>query len=164
MAKRFSVILVPYDGSRPSDNAVDYAMELGKMAHSKVIILNVVEELVTRNLTFDKPIMTAKTGEIRNLREYLKELYQELKHARMKILEKKKQEYSELNVELKVVVGRPVESILEAAALYGATLIVIGTTGLSGFSKLKALGSVARGVSERASCPVTLVHHARAAK
>ena len=60
MAKRFSVILVPYDGSKPSDNAVDYAMELGRMAHSKVIILNVVEEIVTRNLTFDKPITTAK--------------------------------------------------------------------------------------------------------
>jgi nucleotide-binding universal stress UspA family protein len=33
----------------------------------------------------------------------------------------------------------------------------MGTTGLSGLSKIKAIGSVARSVSEKAKCPVMLV-------
>ena len=35
-------------------------------------------------------------------------------------------------------------------------IIVMGTTGLRGISKIKALGSVARHVSEEAECPVLL--------
>jgi nucleotide-binding universal stress UspA family protein len=33
----------------------------------------------------------------------------------------------------------------------------MGTTGLAGISKFKAIGSVARSVSEKAKCPVMLV-------
>jgi nucleotide-binding universal stress UspA family protein len=35
---------------------------------------------------------------------------------------------------------------------------VMGGTGLSGVSKLAALGSVSRGVVERSKCPVMIVH------
>lgn len=52
----------------------------------------VVEELVSRNLTFDKPIMTSKGEEARNLSQYLKIIYQELKSARKRVPEKKKKE------------------------------------------------------------------------
>ena len=37
-------------------------------------------------------------------------------------------------------------------------LIIIGSPGLDGFSKIKALGSVSRMVSERAKCPVMIIH------
>jgi nucleotide-binding universal stress UspA family protein len=36
-------------------------------------------------------------------------------------------------------------------------LIIMGTIGLTGVSKIKALGSVARKVSEMAKCPIMLV-------
>lgn len=37
-------------------------------------------------------------------------------------------------------------------------LIIIGNTGLKGFSKIKSLGSVSRSVIENAKVPVIVVH------
>lgn len=50
------------------------------------------------------------------------------------------------------------ETILEFAKKEKSDLIIIGSTGLGGFSKIKALGSVSRMVSERAKCPVMIIH------
>ena len=50
------------------------------------------------------------------------------------------------------------EKIVEFAEKENVDLIVIGNIGLSGLSKVKALGSVSRSVSESASCPVLIVH------
>ena len=38
-------------------------------------------------------------------------------------------------------------------------LIVLGNVGLSGVSKVKALGSVSRAVVEKSVCPVLVVHY-----
>ena len=51
----------------------------------------------------------------------------------------------------------PADKIMEMAIEENVDLIVMGNVGLSRFSKLKALGSVSRNVSERAKCPVMLV-------
>ena len=56
-----------------------------------------------------------------------------------------------------VTIGYPEDKIIEMTTEENVDLIVIGTTGLKGISKIKALGSVARNVSERAICPVLLV-------
>ena len=37
-------------------------------------------------------------------------------------------------------------------------LIIIGNIGLGGLSKVKALGSVSRGVAEKTMCPILIVH------
>ena len=52
-----------------------------------------------------------------------------------------------------VTYGYPSDKILEFAEKHQVNLIVIGSIGLSGFSRIKALGSVSRNVSERANCP-----------
>ena len=52
--------------------------------------------------------------------------------------------------------GPPADSIVDFANDQKVDLIVIGNVGLSGLSKVKALGSVSRSVSERASCPVLI--------
>jgi len=49
-------------------------------------------------------------------------------------------------------------SISEFANNEKVYLIVIGNVGLSRNSKVKALGSVSRSVSEGANCPVLIVH------
>jgi nucleotide-binding universal stress UspA family protein len=66
-------------------------------------------------------------------------------------------ESSGMVVKTRVEVGYPAERILAAAEEEDADLIVIGNVGLSGFSKLKAIGSVSRVVSEKAKCPVLIV-------
>lgn len=51
--------------------------------------------------------------------------------------------------------GHPAEALLDAA--HGATMLVVGSRGLGGFSGL-LLGSVSRYVAEHATCPVLVVH------
>lgn len=63
-----------------------------------------------------------------------------------------KQEY-----EVKGVVGRPVEQILQLSVQLKANLIVMGFEGLHGLGKLRALGSTSRAVMERAPCSVLIV-------
>jgi nucleotide-binding universal stress UspA family protein len=50
------------------------------------------------------------------------------------------------------------DTIIRIAEKEHVDLIVIGNVGRSGISKLKSLGSVSRGVSERAPCPVMITH------
>jgi nucleotide-binding universal stress UspA family protein len=61
------------------------------------------------------------------------------------------------------VPGDPVEMILGQAATWQADLIVVGTQGRRGLSRL-ALGSVAEAVLKRAGCPVLIVRHAPRAR
>jgi nucleotide-binding universal stress UspA family protein len=81
-----------------------------------------------------------------------------------RMLERKIEEYQndalkrELSVETKVVIGNTPDMIIEFATNEKVELIVMGTSGLKGISRIKALGSIARSVSERAPCPVMLVH------
>lgn len=63
-----------------------------------------------------------------------------------------------LDVKLVHSVGDPALLILETARKEETDLIVMGSKGLKGISKLKVLGSVARKVAELSRCPVLLVH------
>ena len=49
-------------------------------------------------------------------------------------------------------------TILEFAKKNDIDLIVMGSKGLGGIKKIKALGSVSRKISENATCPVMLIH------
>lgn len=62
-------------------------------------------------------------------------------------------------LKIQVLYGRrnPADTIIEYANKEGADLIIIGSTGLGRFSKIKAHGSVSRVVSERAKCPVMII-------
>lgn len=50
------------------------------------------------------------------------------------------------------------DRIIEFANNEKVDLIVIGNAGLTGIHKVKALGSISRGISERYICPVLIVH------
>ena len=63
-----------------------------------------------------------------------------------------------IRIKTKVLIAYPAEEIVRYAKEENINQIVIGNIGLSGLSILKALGSVSRGVSERAKCPVLIVH------
>ncbi len=156
----FSLIVVPHDGSAASDRALSHATKIADMSKCKLIILRVIPEIILPQKFFDHPIRSKMTGEIASTHEYLKEIYQELKTEAINTLETKKKEIESAGckVELKVAVGHPSKKILEFVEQERADLIVMGTTGLTGISKIRAIGSVARTVSERAKCPVMLIH------
>ena len=77
------------------------------------------------------------------------------------MLSKKEKQYESHGISMitKVIVGgSPSDRILEFAEDENVDLIVVGNVGLSGISRVKTLGSVSRSISERAKCPVLIVH------
>jgi nucleotide-binding universal stress UspA family protein len=159
-------ILVPYDGSKPSENAIKQAVELANnfSGHSEIILLHVVQEVVLPPVMFESPKFRSKiTGDEITAAVLVKELCQQMKEAATKMLKEKRQQIVEkiqnrIDIRTKVLVGYPSDKIVECAREEDVDLIVIGNVGLSGASRFKALGSVSRSVSERASCPVIIVH------
>ena len=170
----FNKMLVPYDSSIASDKAFSYALKIAKMSEESgrnnrresvitIILLHVLQEIPVPISYGGTPLssLSKKTGERITFREYLKEVYQEMKASAIKMLEQrtKKHTVSITNVKIKpeVTMGLPADKILEMAIDENVELIIMGTVGLTGVSKIKALGSVARNVSERAKCPVMLI-------
>ena len=165
MTLRKRKILVPYDGSKSSQKALRETAILAQDLQGKVelVLLNVVQEVMVPAVKLDSPFRSSITGEPITSAEMAKELCQQLKKSASKMLEAKKQNLEEdqiqgLQVTTKVLLGQPVEKIIEYAREEKMDMIAIGSVGLSGISKLKALGSVSRGVVERAMCPVLIVH------
>lgn len=171
----FNKILVPYDSSKPADNATKFAIELAKSIiteNCEIILVNVVPNVPPTPLLLERPVETTK-GETILFSEYVKRLYEEMQRNAREMLDKKKQELerematggdrsiggSKATVKTLVLIGDSIsDKIIELAKLEKTDLIVIGNVGLSGFSKLKTLGSVSRAVSERSPCPVLIAH------
>jgi nucleotide-binding universal stress UspA family protein len=163
-------ILVPYDGSKQSDKALKKAVEFAELIRKggtkiEINMLYVVSEMYVPPTLFDRDvnIKSKITGERLTSQQYLKEFYHEMKLKAKKMLETKKSKEirsSDVMIRTYVTYGYPSDKILEFANKNQVNLIAIGSTGLSGLSKLKALalGSVARTVSEKATCPVMIVH------
>jgi nucleotide-binding universal stress UspA family protein len=68
--------------------------------------------------------------------------------------------YADIKTQVVVSNGLSIaDAIIDFANKEKADLIVLGNVGLSGMSKIKALGSVSRAIVERSVCPVLVVHY-----
>ena len=157
----YKKILVPYDDSEPANRALDHAVNLAKMSGpSEVILLHVIAEYPSYHF-IERPARSIKTGEKTTLSQYLKEVYELMGESANDVLEKKKEEIKKkigLEIRTKLLTGHISNAIIDFAAKEKIDLIVIGNVGRSGISKIKTLGSVSRSVSERAPCPVMIIH------
>jgi len=138
-------ILIATDGSDKSKLAAKEGIELAKALGAKVIALYVVNEIVVtsavRSLGSDKKEVEAKlqaTGE--KAVEYIKGLGEE----------------AGVTVETTVRMGAPANMVIDAASTESADLIVMGSHGESGVSKL-LIGSVVQKVLYWATVPVLVV-------
>jgi len=161
----YKKILVPYDNSKLSDIAFDHAMTIAKMSSiSSDQIINVILFYVTPIIHTPFTIETVslksnETGETISLSEYIKELHQEIKENSIKMLDRKikiSENVENVSLQSKVIIGEPADEIIKYAIDQKTDLIIMGTTGLGGVKKF-VFGSVARNVSEKASCPVMLI-------
>lgn len=159
----FNKILVAYDGSEFSDKAMEMAVELAKvMGLKEVILLHIVQEIPRTNTGFYIRVKSSKTGEEVALSVLLKEIYQEMKSKMLKRIEKKEIEIRDKGVKIKInphiKVGLPVDQIVEFVDEENVDLIIMGSKGIPGISRLiKGLGSISRTVSEKVKCPVLIV-------
>lgn len=182
----YNKILVPYDGSRPSENALQQAIRIvndllkcgsetpDSMQGIQVILLHVVEEI---HISIPNLYLSLRITAGKPVKEFLKEVYEEMRKEASKMLDdaKKRIESSvkinsdksgtkpssvSVTVIPQVIVGNPVGVIIDTANnnKQKVDLIIIGSTGLKGISKVRVLGSVSRLVCENANCPVMFVH------
>lgn len=154
----YSKILVPYDGSKHAEKALNKAVNLAKLIKgSKIIILNVIEEILTPPLVFPTRIRHYKTGEDTTLSTYFRDLQTDMRYKMINTLEKIKQKYeNSVKIRTVVLVGSAEDKIVEYANRQNVDLIVMGSRGLKGISRF-VMGSVSRNVSERAKCTVMIV-------
>lgn len=157
-------ILVTYDTSKPSENALTFALTFAKELREKreIIVLYVLPEApYPLHLSQRKILKSEKTDELITFEQYMKDLSKQMRSESKKMLEKKVKEiesFDNIRFRTEVIYGDPAKEIINYSASNQIDLIIIGNTGLKGFSKIKSLGSVSRSVIENAKVPVIVVH------
>ena len=137
-------ILVPTDGSELAKKAQEHALFLANISGAEIVALSVTENNFVNGLPLD--------DEVYQLNQILKEQSKE-----------NLKEFDELNDnnDLKIThvirEGSPAKVILEVANDEEIDLIVMGSSGKSGFDRF-IMGSVADKVVNSAKCAVLVVH------
>lgn len=143
MLMMYKKILVPTDGSEFAKKAQKHALFLSKVSGAEIIAVSVTENNFVNGLPLD--------DEVYQLNQILKERSEE-----------NLKEFDELNNDdLKIThvirEGSPAKVILEVAEEENIDLIVMGSSGKSGFDRF-IMGSVADKVVNSAKCAVLVVH------
>jgi len=149
----FKKILIPLDGSKMSDKAFKYALSIAKNFGAELALLTVIPEHVVDAAVY-------RVGTHRALvKNYIKMMNALARQQATDLLDKRMQECEKENVKAsyKILQGDTASEIITAAKKMRTDMIVIGSVGLTGIKKLKALGSVSRKVSELSDCPVLIV-------
>ena len=139
----YKKILVPTDGSEFAKKAGKHALFLSKVSGAEIVAVSVTENNFVNGLPLD--------DEIYQLNQILKERSEE-----------NLKEFDELNDDdLKIThvirEGSPARVILEVAQEEDIDLIVMGSSGKSGFDRF-IMGSVADKVVNSTKCAVLVVH------
>ena len=136
-------ILVPTDGSEFARKAELHALFLAKVSGAEIIALSVSENQFITGISV--------TDEVEQLNLILKDRCEEdLKEF---------EEMNEDGVKISSIIreGSPANVILDVAVEEDIDLIVIGSSGKSGFDRF-ILGSVSDKVVNAAKCPVLVLH------
>ena len=138
-------ILIATDGSEKSMTAAEEGMELAKALGAQVIALNVINEVVIASA-------------VRQLGADRKDVESKLEKAGGKAVDELKAMGAKMgvNVDTIVRIGAPANTVIDTARAEKADLIVMGSHGESGASKL-LIGSVVQKVLYWATIPVLVV-------
>lgn len=140
---KFKTILLPVDFSHSSDAALSFASSLAAESKARLILLHVGE---------DSPAYLAGYGGF----AYTPELHEQVSRENRALLEKIKPTVADIEYQHQYLSGDPAQEILAFADRENVDLLVIGSHGRTGLSRL-LLGSVAESVVRGAKCPVLTV-------
>ena len=143
MLMMYKKILVPTDGSEFAKKAGKHALFLSKVSGAEIVAVSVTENNFVNGLPLD--------DEVYQLNQILNERSEE----NLKEFDKLNEE--DLKVTHVVREGSPARVILEVADEEAVDLIVMGSSGKSGFDRF-IMGSVADKVVNSAKCAVLVVH------
>ena len=139
----YEKILVPTDGSEFAKKAQKHALFLAKVSGAEIIAVSVTENNFVNGLPLD--------DEVYQLNQILKERSEENLNEFDKLNE------DDIKITHVVKEGSPAKMILEVAKEEGVDLIVMGSSGKSGFDRF-IMGSVADKVVNSAKCAVLVIH------
>ena len=146
----FKKIVVPTDGSRSADTALDFAIEIAQSEHAALVICTVVD---ARQISGSFPQAGSAIGSwIEQIRVDARDI---LDRAMRRALAKGVSATGELLYE-----GPAAEAIVAFARRSVADAILMGTHGRSGFART-IMGSVAESVLAKAECAVITTRGAR---
>jgi nucleotide-binding universal stress UspA family protein len=141
-------ILVALDGSKASNNALNFALELADNLSADVELLTIVPPVFLPSYS----IYVLKSDAIS---ECAKNLEISFRGVLSKAQEEARRRHPKTNVSTKFEKGEPSEKIVEVANQGGFDLIIIGSRGLGG--RVSTLGSVSSRVVDKSNCPVLIV-------
>jgi nucleotide-binding universal stress UspA family protein len=151
-AKALRKIMVAVDGSPSSEKAVMHAIELAKKTNAELSLVHVIEDIKMGGVIGAR----AKYGDVKLIEGYNR-VRKESATQWMRSLEERMKEKVKVSSDILYDTGKSITGmIVEHAEKNDVDLIVVGTRGLSSFRRL-LIGSVARGVSNHAPCPVLIV-------
>lgn len=139
----YKKILVPTDGSEFAKKAQKHALFLAKVSGAEIIAVSVTENNFVNGLPLD--------DEIYQLNQILNERSEE------NLKEFDKLNEDDLKITHVIREGSPAKVILEVAKEENIDLIVMGSSGKSGFDRF-IMGSVADKVVNSAKCAVLIIH------
>ncbi|HEX9661497.1 MAG TPA: universal stress protein [Candidatus Binatia bacterium] len=147
MARQIRRILYATDFSKASARALDEAVRLAKQNHAELLVVHVIE-----------PVGQYAAGEDFGGAELYMKIEEAAEQDAQRSMQKLMRKLQQARVKAKSLLlkGLAYEQIVKTARSRKANIIVIGTHGRTGLSKL-FMGSVAGRVVSLASCPVLTV-------
>jgi nucleotide-binding universal stress UspA family protein len=141
----FSKIMVPLDGSKQAEAALEYACDLARKYTASLHLIRVcwgpMQVLLEGEPTLNRPESLQQEEE--SAKNYLHKLQESLRvQGQVATVEQ--------------VTGDPAECIIDSVAQQGIDLIVITSRGRTGLKRF-LMGSVAERVARHAGCPVLIV-------
>ena len=143
MLMMYKKILVPTDGSEFAKKAQKHALFLANVTGAEIIAVSVTENNFVNGLPLD--------DEVYQLNQVLNERSEE------NLAEFDKLNEDNIKISHVIKEGSPAKCILEVAKDEDIDLIVMGSSGKSGFDRF-IMGSVADKVVNSAKCAVLVIH------
>lgn len=139
-------ILVPVDGSSTSDRALYEAIKFARQQNACLTVVHVLEDIWyfdnENYINYTELVDSMRTGGEKMLKDAREKVHQAGLTVETRLLEAKGERIANV--------------IINEAKTCLADLIIIGTHGRSGFSRM-LLGSIAEGVVRTAHIPVLLI-------
>jgi len=139
-------MIVGVDGSGHSRRALEWAINEAAIRHTPLTVLTVHQAV--------RSLWTAASVEYPGDAALLADACKAAQEESDAVLDQLTAQTPRPEVTIQAVGGQPAEAILRAGA--GADMIVVGSRGAGGFTKL-LMGSVASQVAHHAHCPVVVI-------
>ncbi len=144
-------ILVPYDFTRVSEHALDFACQIADKAKSEIMLLNVIEHPTADSF---KTLGMQNVDPMEQL--YIKKMYETVQNKLADVVTAAK--YSDDLITTKIQLGNPFNTIIDQIVEEKMSLLVVGTEGAEGLNEF-FVGSNAEKIVRKSTCPVITVQN-----